>query len=147
EWTQFLEERPEDLRIEYQPGALPGGGNGATIEMPIALRGQAIGSLKLEDTDPKREWSEDESALVEAVSEQLALTMENLRLFEDTQQQATREQLTRQITDKMRAAPDIDSIIESGLSALAGALNAPRAYVKLTSREKPNDEHNPKQAS
>jgi len=57
-----------------------------------------------------------------------------LRLFEDTQQRATREQLTRQITDKMRAAPDIDSIIESGLSALAGALNVPRAYVKLTSK-------------
>ncbi|OQY30472.1 MAG: hypothetical protein B6I38_07420, partial [Anaerolineaceae bacterium 4572_5.1] len=94
-----------------------------------------------------RKWLEDEQALVDAISEQLALTMENLRLFEDTQQQATREQLTRQITDKMRAAPDIDSIIESGLSALAGALNAPRAYVKLTSREKPNDEHNPKQAS
>jgi len=132
EWEQFLGEQQQDvLRIEVQS---PGGGNGAAIETPIILRGQAIGSLKLEDTAPERAWSEDEKALVDAISEQLALTVENLRLFEDTQQRATREQLTRQITDKMRAAPDIDSIIESGLSALAGALNVPRAYVKLTSK-------------
>jgi hypothetical protein len=68
------------------------------------------------------------------VSEQLALTIENLRLFDDTQKRATREQLTRQITDKMRAAPDVDSIIQTGLAELAKALNVSRAYVKLTTQ-------------
>ncbi len=133
EWKQFLGEQQQgELRVEHQARALTAGGNGAAIEAPLALRGQTIGSLKLEDATPKRKWSEDESALVRAVSEQLALTVENLRLFDDTRQRATREQLTRQITEKMRAAPSVDSIIESGLSALAEALKVPRAYVKLT---------------
>ncbi len=101
------------------------------IETPIALRGQAIGTLKLEDIDPNRKWTTEERALVEAVSEQLSQTVENLRLFNDTRQRAALEQLTREITDKMRAAPDIDSIVKTGLTELSKALGTSRTYVKL----------------
>jgi GAF domain-containing protein len=104
------------------------------IVAPITLRGQIIGTLSLQDLIPDRQWTAEEVALVETISEQLAQTLENLRLFEDTQKQATREQLTRQITDKLRAAPDIDTIIQTGLTELAKALNASRAYVKLTTK-------------
>ena len=110
-------------------------GNGhqghAALVSPIPLRGQVIGTLSLEDIDPDRNWGEDEIALVEAVSEQLALTIENLRLVENTQKRATREQLARQITDKMRTFPDADAIIQTGLDELAKALGASRTYVKL----------------
>ncbi len=102
------------------------------VVAPIALRGQVIGTLSLQDIDPNRQWTAEEQALLETVSEQLALTIENLRLFDETQKRATREQLTRQITDKMRAAPDVDTIIQTGLAELAKALNVSRAYVKLT---------------
>lgn len=104
------------------------------IVTPITLRGQTIGTLSLQDLVTDRQWSAEEVALVETVSEQLALTLENLRLFENTQKQATREQITRQITDKMRAAPDIDTIIQTGLAELAKALNVSRTYVKLTTK-------------
>jgi GAF domain-containing protein len=110
-------------------------GNGhqghAALVSPIPLRGQVIGTLSLEDIDPDRNWGEDEIALVEAVSEQLALTIENLRLVENTQKRATREQLARQITDKMRTFPDADAIIQTGLDELAKALGVSRTYVKL----------------
>ena len=66
-----------------------------------------------------------------AVAEQLALTVENLRLFDDTKRRAMREELTRQITDKMHAAPDIDTIVQTGLTELAQALGVSRTYVKL----------------
>ncbi|MCB0208561.1 MAG: PAS domain S-box protein, partial [Anaerolineae bacterium] len=112
-------------------------GNGHSPEpaivAPISLRGETIGTLSLQDIDPHRHWTSEEIALVETVSEQLALTIENLRLFEDTQKQATREQLTRKITDKMRSSPDIKTIIETGLTELANVLRVPRTYVKLVS--------------
>jgi PAS domain S-box-containing protein len=138
EWQQFLGEQHDGhWQIELQqPGlaAEPGdnGNHKTTIEAPIALRGQQIGSLRLEDLDPTRRWTAEEQALVEAVSQQLAQTVENLRLFDETQQRAGREHLTRQITDKMRAAPDVDSVIETGLSELAKALGVSRTYVKLS---------------
>jgi GAF domain-containing protein len=136
EWGQFLGEQHHGRwRIEHAALATEPGDNGnhkAAIEAPIALRGQQIGSLRLEDLDPTRRWTAEEKALVEAVSQQLAQTVENLRLFDETQQRAGREHLTRQITDKMRAASDVDSIIETGLSELAKALGVSRTYVKLS---------------
>jgi PAS domain S-box-containing protein len=104
----------------------------ATMVAPITLRDQVIGTLNLHDIAPDRAWTAEEIALVEAVSEQLALTVENLRLFDDTQRRASREQLTRRITDKMHAAPDVDTIIQAGISELAKALGVSRTYVKLT---------------
>jgi PAS domain S-box-containing protein len=104
----------------------------ASIVAPIALRGQVIGTLNLQDIAPNRNWTAEEIALVETVSEQLALTVETLRLFDDTRRRATREQLTRQITDKMRVAPDVDTIIQTGLTELAKALGVSRTYVKLS---------------
>lgn len=102
------------------------------LDATIALRGQPIGALSLEDIDPNRRWTPEEKALVETISEQLAQTIENLRLFGDTQKRAARERLTREITDKMRESPDIDTIIQTGLTELANALGVPRTYVKLT---------------
>jgi GAF domain-containing protein len=161
EWSQFLsEQRGGSWHVEYRqgekelamdgPGHLPevarNGDAGETqmdpksksqnlkskLEASIALRGQEIGTLSLEDINPNRRWTPEEKALVETISEQLAQTVENLRLFGDTQQQAARERLTREITDKMRESPDIDSIIHTGLTELARALGVPRTYVKLT---------------
>lgn len=106
-------------------------GSDPAIVAPISLRGETIGTLSLQDIDPDRHWTSEEIALVETISEQLALTIENLRLFDDTQRRATREQLTRKITDKMRAAPNIETIIETGLAELADVLQVPRTYVKL----------------
>jgi PAS domain S-box-containing protein len=108
----------------------------AAIISPISLRGQVIGTLNLQDSSSDRRWTDEEIALVEAVSEQLALTVENLRLFDDTQRRATREQLTRQITDKMHAAPDVDTIIQTGLNELANVLGVSRSYVKLGSSQR-----------
>lgn len=104
------------------------------IVAPISLRGETIGTLSLQDIDPQRRWTAEEIALVETVSEQLALTIENLRLFEDTQRRAAREQLTRKIADQMRQSPDFEAIIQTGSAELAKALNVPRVYVKLLSK-------------
>jgi GAF domain-containing protein len=111
----------------------------AAVVSPISLRGEVIGTLSLQDIDPDRRWTAEEVALIETVTEQLALTVENLRLFDDTQMRASREYLTRQIADKMRQAPDVDTIINTGLTELAKALGVSRTYVKLGAESKPID--------
>ncbi|MFQ5611421.1 MAG: GAF domain-containing protein [Anaerolineae bacterium] len=105
---------------------------GKRLSTTVLVQNQPIGWLSVE-APADQSWSEDEQALLKAVAEQLALKIENLRLFEETQQKATREHLTRQITEAMRAAPDVDTIIETGLTELAKALGVPRTYLKLSS--------------
>jgi GAF domain-containing protein len=98
---------------------------------PVRLRDKAIGAVQLHALDNQQPWVEQDLEVLEAVVDALAQTAENLRLFDETRQRASREQLTRQITDKVRAAPDVSTIIETGLFELAQALQVSRAYVKL----------------
>ena len=121
------------------PGVTAEQNSSAAVIAPITLQGQVIGTLNLQDLTPNRNWTAEEIALIEAVSEQLALTVENLRLFDDTQRRASREQLTRQITDKIHGAPDVDAIVQTGLAELAKVLGASRTYVKLTPSQKPDE--------
>jgi GAF domain-containing protein len=103
----------------------------ATLAAPIALRGAVLGALGIRDEDSARGWTADEVALVEAVAERMALAAENLRLLDQTQHRATREQLTREITDKMRRAADIESLLQTAIREIAAALGTSNAFVQL----------------
>ncbi len=113
----------------------------STIATPLAIRGQTIGSLQIHETGQPHRWSNEEIALVKAISEQMSLALENARLFDDTQRQAARERLAREITDKMRAAPDMSKIIQTGVTELANALGGSRAYVKIAPQLNPADQN------
>jgi GAF domain-containing protein len=102
------------------------------LAMPIILRGQTIGVLGLEDPEGTRQWSAEDQILLEAISQQLALTLENARLLEETQHRAARERLARKITDKMRRAPDMDTLIQATVREAAAALGAPDAFLQLS---------------
>jgi len=101
------------------------------LQLPLSVRGQEIGVLGIAPPDSAATWSDDEMTLIEAVSQQVSLTIENLRLFETTQQRATREQLTRQITDKIRASRDIESAMKTAAQELSRVLGTTRATVDL----------------
>ncbi|MBN1139514.1 MAG: GAF domain-containing protein, partial [Anaerolineae bacterium] len=71
------------------PIAVDGGrGAGAALAAPIKLREQTIGVVGLEEAGGSgRYWSEDEIALVKAVSDQVGLALENVRLLEAEHEQ------------------------------------------------------------
>ena len=110
-------------------GAEDGGRSGLAI--PIALRGQIFGVLGIESPTGDRQWSEDDIALIQAVSDQLAQTLEAARLFADTQRRAERERLIGEITTKIRASTDIEDILETTAVELGRALGTSRALVRL----------------
>jgi GAF domain-containing protein len=76
-------------------------------------------------------WTEDDLAIVAAVSEQLAQTAENLRLFEETQQRASREATIREITEKLRAAPNLNALVKVAARELGQQLGAPHVMFEL----------------
>jgi len=55
-----------------------------TLVAPLTLRGQVIGALGLQDSR-RRAWTAEEIAMAEAIAEQVALAVENARLFEEAQ--------------------------------------------------------------
>ncbi|MDX1523303.1 MAG: GAF domain-containing protein, partial [Anaerolineae bacterium] len=100
------------------------------ISTLVKVQQEPIGYLSVANASDQR-WTKDEQALLEAVAEQLANKAENIRLFEVTRQRATREQLTRQITDKIRASRDIETALKTAAEELSKALGTSRAVIDL----------------
>jgi GAF domain-containing protein/HAMP domain-containing protein len=109
-----------------------------TLIAPVKLGGQVIGALQLHRASPSTSvepamdaWAEQDLAFVEAVLDQLAQTAENLRLFEETREQAARERLIGQIGDKFRRAPDLETLLKLGVEELSRVLKPNRTFIRL----------------
>ena len=113
-----------------QSGAGDGTGQAALVT-PISLRGQVIGALGLQEAEGGRQWTEDEIALIEAIADQMALAIENARLIEETQRRAERERLLAEISARVRASTDVDTILRTAVRELGRALRASDGLIRL----------------
>lgn len=108
------------------------------LALPIAsgARAQLIGALGVR-REQSESWSEDELALATTVTDQLAQTLENLRLLDETTRRAAREQMAGEITGHIREAVEIEAVLERALSELGRAFAAERgtAYLALSEQE------------
>ena len=68
---------------------------------------------------------------MQTLADQLGMALESARLYEDAQRRATRERLTREITDKMRSVTDVEEIVQAAVDELFSALGTSRAFVRL----------------
>ncbi len=100
---------------------------------PIRLRGQSIGSIVLRQDKNEEPWTPEEVAMMEEVSAQVALALENARLLEETQRRAARERLTGEITARMRETLDVDTILQTAIREIGETLDISR--IKLRMRE------------
>ena len=103
----------------------------AGLAVPISLRGQTIGVLGVESPAGDRQWTDEDVALIQAVSEQLAQTLEAARLHADTERRAERQRLISEITAKVRASTDIRDILETAAKEVGQALGTSRTLVRL----------------
>lgn len=113
---------------------------GRRLAVPISLRGQTLGVLGVEAPPDGRDWTEEDRSLVEAVSDQLAQTLEVARLFAETQRRAERERLVGEITAKIRASTDISDILEATAVELGRVLGTSRARVRLNVDDRLDDD-------
>lgn len=104
---------------------------GSALVLPVTLHGgEVIGALGIHD-EGARQWSQDDIALAEAITERMALAAENLRLFDQTRRRAAREQLAHEITAKMRSAIDLDSLLQISIQEMGAVLDTSSAFVQL----------------
>jgi len=105
---------------------------------PVKLRGVTIGNVQLHGFASDRSWTDDDLAVVEAVADAVAQTVETLRLFDETQEQATREYLIAEISNKMRRAPDLETLLHTTVRELGQVLGANNGVIRLQAIE-PDD--------
>jgi GAF domain-containing protein len=93
----------------------------------ILVSDEPIGEIGIKETD---RLSPEDAEFVATIGEQLAAHLENLRLTEQTQNQAQREQALRQITAAVRGSTDPENIMRTAVRELGRVLGR-RAVVRL----------------
>ncbi len=101
------------------------------LVLPIAYGERVFGQIEAHKRPTAGEWTAEERRLIQALTEQLSVALESAQLYEDSQRRATREQLTREITDDIRAAATVDDAIQRAVRRLSQALRAGRVVARL----------------
>jgi len=105
--------------------------------VPVLLRGQTIGRLKLKASDQSREWTQDELAIIEATAERVALALDGARLLEDAQKRATREAFLSDVGTKLGASFQLDSILRDTVEELGQTLKGSTVSFQLVNPSAP----------
>ncbi len=129
--TTSWQDKLKSTTLEYsaiQATREPGEVEPQQVQIDLNLRDQKIGKISIETSD---EWSEDDQAWVEALATQVAISLENARLIEESQQSALRERLSSSIIQKLWSASSVDNILETAVRELGHALDVSEAGIEL----------------
>lgn len=114
--------------ISYVVGEGIEGEQQNVIEIPIALRDQTIGQIRLEGDEM---LSPEENNWVDAIATQAALALENARLIEESQGAAVREKFVTEINNKVWASTTIDGVLQTAVRELGQILDATEATIEI----------------
>ena len=105
------------------------------LAAPVLIHGQQIGVLRLEDTAADRQWTANEKTLLQTVAGEVAIAIENARLIEQTERRAQREHTVADISSRMLAANDIESILRTAGDELGRVLRVGRVALQLGEKD------------
>ena len=104
-----------------------------SLNIPLLLRGQAIGKFKLIAPEPDRRWTEDELTIAQAVAERTVLTLETARLLEESQQRAARERTIGEISTSISSSTDMEEILRNAVQELGRRMGGAEVVLELGS--------------
>ena len=102
----------------------------AEAGVPLLSGENVVGALDVQSTLPQAFGAEDVAILV-TIADQLAVALQNARLYDQTSRQARRESLVVEITGKIRAAGNMDGMLRTAVTELRQALGARQAAVTV----------------
>jgi PAS domain S-box-containing protein len=108
----------------------------ATLAVPVDLQEQSLGLFEIIDPDPNRKWNQDELRLVEQVADQLALALENARLFQETQVSLSRTEALYNVGQAAIAFENLEELLQAVIDSISAVLPANRTLIAVFDTEK-----------
>jgi GAF domain-containing protein/HAMP domain-containing protein len=105
------------------------------LSVSIEGRGGIIGALETYKVGQDEDWTPEEVAMLEEIADRVGQALDSARLYRDSQQSAIREQLTTEITARIREEVEVEAILQRALEELGRELGAKRATVQLEVQE------------
>ena len=108
----------------------------AEAVIPLIAGDTVVGALDVQST-LRGVFTPGDTSILATIGGQLAVAVQNARLYDQTARWANRERLANQITTKIRQVPagDIDGMLRTAVTELRQALGASHGAVQLICRE------------
>jgi GAF domain-containing protein len=100
------------------------------LAFPLIVAGRTIGVLDIHSAKTNA-FGEDEIAIIQTLAGQLAVAVQNARLFSQVSQRAERERKVVEITSRIRSTNDISAILQTAVSELRRALGISSGTVMV----------------
>jgi GAF domain-containing protein len=104
-----------------------------SLAVPVRVRGNVIGVLETYKPGEADDWTPEEVALMETLTEQLGMALESARLYQDTQRRAMQERLIGEVTSRMRESLDVDRVLQTAVREFGEKLGVAEVKIRLTS--------------
>ncbi len=109
-----------------------------TAIIPIKNRGYILGGIKIRKGENEKPWTPEELEITAAISEHLSVALDSARHFDETQRKAQREAILSDISAKIGASMQLDSILKTTAKELSDALESPEVIFELVDPLKEN---------
>lgn len=103
--------------------------NTIPIAVPIRLRDQILGAVEWEL--PQDGFDQNKVQLAQELTDRLAVSLENARLFHESQRATDRERLVNDIAARLTNQNDIDQILQMAVREVGQALRSPQVTIRL----------------
>jgi GAF domain-containing protein/CheY-like chemotaxis protein len=123
-----------DARVIHRPNPyLPN--TRAEMAIPLLLKGRVVGALDVQSNTPNA-FKDDDVAVLTTLANQIAVAIDNARLYEDAQQRASEMSFLFSTTSAAAAAATLEEALEnianelrSSMDALSVTIYLPEAYL------------------
>jgi GAF domain-containing protein len=133
-------EKRASVKAVAQTGSLSLEKESASIAIPIKLRGQTIGVLDVRSKRGPRQWKQDEVTMLEAAAERAALALETARLVESAQRRAARERAIGDISAKIGAVSNLESVLQTAVEELGRKIGgATEVSLEISTEDNQDD--------
>jgi PAS domain S-box-containing protein len=100
------------------------------MALPLIVGESVFGALDVQSTEVNA-FSEADISVLQTMTDQIAIALQNARLYRETQRRSQLEQRINRLTRQIRRSIDPDVIISTTISELSDALGAKRVAAKL----------------
>ena len=106
-------------------------GDTRVVHVPILLRDEVLGAMTF-NVPPDRPITDRQFEALRTVASRLAQSLENNRLFEQSQSQAARERKASEVSARLIGATNVESLLELAATSFNDALGAvyTRVYIE-----------------
>jgi GAF domain-containing protein/HAMP domain-containing protein len=100
------------------------------LVLPLKTGDRVIGLLDVQHNRPHT-FSEDDVAVLQILTDQLGVAVQNARSYADAMRRARLEEAVLELTSRIRATHDIDDILQTAVQEIRRTLGARQAVIRL----------------